>query len=120
MAARQRDSYENRGSQFKAELPTPFFPFGLADASLAWTMFPITRPILIIVIIFLILYHKNLTDLEYAAKRAAKDAAATVVDTVADKMPLVVPGVQTKGGKSEWYDKLMGKKLGDQTNETVG
>lgn len=36
-------------------------------------------------------------------------------------MPLVVPGLQSKGnsGENDWMSKLMGKKLGDQHDETV-
>jgi hypothetical protein len=36
-------------------------------------------------------------------------------------MPLVVPGLQSKGGNSgdDWMSKLMGKKLGDQHDEMV-
>ena len=37
------------------------------------------------------------------------------------KMPLVVPGLQSNdGGKTEeWMNKLVGKKIGDTSNETV-
>lgn len=36
------------------------------------------------------------------------------------KMPLVVPGLQSKDGKNDdWMGKLMGKSLGDSHNETV-
>lgn len=37
-------------------------------------------------------------------------------------MPLVVPGLQCKGGddkSSEWMNKLAGKKIGESSNETV-
>lgn len=37
-------------------------------------------------------------------------------------MPLVVPGLMSKDGGSsgdDWMSKLMGKKLGEQHNETV-
>ncbi|KAF1837566.1 hypothetical protein BDW02DRAFT_118443 [Decorospora gaudefroyi] len=36
-------------------------------------------------------------------------------------MPLVVPGLQSKDGNSsdDWMSKLMGKKLGDQHDETT-
>tara|TARA_R110002003_G_scaffold106_10_gene8775 strand:- start:5832 stop:6035 length:204 start_codon:yes stop_codon:yes gene_type:complete len=37
-------------------------------------------------------------------------------------MPLVVPGLQSKDGKSsgdDWMSKLMGKKLGDTHDEIV-
>lgn len=37
-------------------------------------------------------------------------------------MPLVVPGLQNKAGDdktSKWMNELMGKKIGDQSNETV-
>lgn len=36
-------------------------------------------------------------------------------------MPLVVPGIQSTGGGSaeEWMQKLGGKKIGDQHDETV-
>ena len=37
-------------------------------------------------------------------------------------MPLVVPGLQSKGGddkSSEWMNKLAGKKIGESSNETV-
>ena len=35
-------------------------------------------------------------------------------------MPLVVPGVTVQGGKNEeWMDKLMGKKIGEATDEVV-
>ncbi|QIX02385.1 hypothetical protein AMS68_007902 [Peltaster fructicola] len=36
-------------------------------------------------------------------------------------MPLVVPGLQSKDGNdqtSKWMNELMGKKIGDQSNET--
>ena len=40
------------------------------------------------------------------------------------KMPLVVPGLQSKDGGSDktskWMNDLMGKKIGDTSNETVG
>lgn len=35
-------------------------------------------------------------------------------------MPLVVPGINSSfGDKSEWVNKLMGKTIGDTSNETV-
>lgn len=37
-------------------------------------------------------------------------------------MPLVVPGITSQGGNdktSDWMNKLMGKKIGDNSNETV-
>jgi hypothetical protein len=37
-------------------------------------------------------------------------------------MPLVVPGITTKGGESleqEWATKLMGKKIGEKHDEVV-
>lgn len=35
-------------------------------------------------------------------------------------MPLVVPGINSSfGDKSEWVNKLMGKKISDISNETV-
>ncbi|KAF2686478.1 hypothetical protein K458DRAFT_198530 [Lentithecium fluviatile CBS 122367] len=36
-------------------------------------------------------------------------------------MPLVVPGIQSEGGKGidEWTTKLMGKKLGDSHDEVT-
>jgi len=36
-------------------------------------------------------------------------------------MPLVIPGIQSEGGKGvdEWTNKLMGKKLGDNHDEVV-
>jgi len=36
-------------------------------------------------------------------------------------MPLVVPGIQSKGGEGveEWSNKLMGKKIGDNHDEVV-
>ncbi|KAF1953389.1 hypothetical protein CC80DRAFT_494677 [Byssothecium circinans] len=36
-------------------------------------------------------------------------------------MPLVVPGLQSKGGEGidAWTNKLMGKKIGDDHNETT-
>ncbi|KAJ4367436.1 hypothetical protein N0V83_007019 [Neocucurbitaria cava] len=36
-------------------------------------------------------------------------------------MPLVVPGLQSKDGSSgdDWMSKLMGKKLGEQHDETT-
>lgn len=36
-------------------------------------------------------------------------------------MPLVVPGIQSEGGQGieAWTNKLMGKKIGDDHNETV-
>ncbi|EMD00815.1 hypothetical protein BAUCODRAFT_29195 [Baudoinia panamericana UAMH 10762] len=36
-------------------------------------------------------------------------------------MPLVVPGLMSKDGdkSSDWMNKLMGKKLGDASNETT-
>lgn len=36
-------------------------------------------------------------------------------------MPLVVPGLQSKDGKSgdDWASKLMGKKIGEQHDEVV-
>ncbi|CAP93239.1 Pc16g05690 [Penicillium rubens Wisconsin 54-1255] len=34
-------------------------------------------------------------------------------------MPLVVPGINSSfGDKSEWVNKLMGKTIGDTSNET--
>ncbi|KAJ5186328.1 hypothetical protein N7449_011092 [Penicillium cf. viridicatum] len=34
-------------------------------------------------------------------------------------MPLVVPGINSSfGDKSEWVNKLMGKKISDTSNET--
>jgi hypothetical protein len=38
-------------------------------------------------------------------------------------MPLVVPGLQSKDGdgkKDDWMNKLMGKKLGESSDTTVG
>jgi hypothetical protein len=37
-------------------------------------------------------------------------------------MPLVVPGIMTenKGKTEEWQDKLLGKKIGEHTDEVVG
>ncbi|SMQ45751.1 unnamed protein product [Zymoseptoria tritici ST99CH_1A5] len=36
-------------------------------------------------------------------------------------MPLVVPGLQSKDGdkSSNWMEKLVGKKIGDSSNETT-
>ncbi|KAJ5562060.1 hypothetical protein N7535_003477 [Penicillium sp. DV-2018c] len=35
-------------------------------------------------------------------------------------MPLVVPGINSSlGDKSEWVNKLMGKKISDTSNETT-
>lgn len=35
-------------------------------------------------------------------------------------MPLVVPGINSSmGDKSEWVNKLMGKKISEESNETV-
>ena len=36
-------------------------------------------------------------------------------------MPLVVPGLSSTGGDktSDWMNKLVGKKMGDTSNETV-
>ncbi|KAF2447585.1 hypothetical protein P171DRAFT_452822 [Karstenula rhodostoma CBS 690.94] len=36
-------------------------------------------------------------------------------------MPLVVPGIQSKGGEQidEWTNKLMGKKIGDNHDEVT-
>jgi len=37
-------------------------------------------------------------------------------------MPLVVPGLMSKGGNdktSQWANKLVGKKIGDTSNETT-
>jgi hypothetical protein len=35
-------------------------------------------------------------------------------------MPLVVPGLQSKdGNQDDWMSKLMGKKLGEQSDEMV-
>ncbi len=37
-------------------------------------------------------------------------------------MPLVVPGLTSKGGNdktSQWMNDLVGKKIGDNSNETV-
>ncbi|KAK5114862.1 hypothetical protein LTR62_002019 [Meristemomyces frigidus] len=37
-------------------------------------------------------------------------------------MPLVIPGMQSSGGDdktSGWMNKLMGKKIGDSSNETT-
>lgn len=36
-------------------------------------------------------------------------------------MPLVVPGLQSTDGDktSQWMNKLVGKKIGDTSNETV-
>jgi hypothetical protein len=37
-------------------------------------------------------------------------------------MPLVVPGLMSKGGDSktnDWMDKLMGKKIGESSDEMV-
>jgi hypothetical protein len=35
-------------------------------------------------------------------------------------MPLVVPGINSSmGEKPEWVNKLMGKTIGDSSNETV-
>lgn len=36
-------------------------------------------------------------------------------------MPLVVPGMSSKGGDqtSDWQSKLMGKKIGESTDEVV-
>ncbi|EGP91197.1 uncharacterized protein MYCGRDRAFT_78442 [Zymoseptoria tritici IPO323] len=36
-------------------------------------------------------------------------------------MPLVVPGLQSKNGdkSSNWMEKLVGKKIGDSSNETT-
>lgn len=38
------------------------------------------------------------------------------------KMPLIVPGLQTKDGKDElskWENELLGKTIGDKSDETV-
>jgi len=36
-------------------------------------------------------------------------------------MPLVIPGLQSKEGSSteEWQSQLVGKKIGDESNEIV-
>jgi len=35
-------------------------------------------------------------------------------------MPLVIPGINSSmGDKSDWVNKLMGKTIGDNSNETV-
>lgn len=35
-------------------------------------------------------------------------------------MPLVVPGINSVGGKDEWINKLMGKKISESSgDETV-
>jgi hypothetical protein len=44
----------------------------------------------------------------------------TLTTTTTYKMPLVVPGLQSKDGKGDdWMSKLMGKSIGDSHNETV-
>jgi hypothetical protein len=34
-------------------------------------------------------------------------------------MPLVVPGINSNDKTGEWMNKLMGKSLGDKSNETT-
>ena len=44
----------------------------------------------------------------------------TLTTTTTHKMPLVVPGLQSKDGKGdEWMSKLMGKSIGHSHTETV-
>lgn len=49
------------------------------------------------------------------------DRTHTRPNTTTTNMPLVVPGLQSKDGdkSSNWMEKLVGKKIGDSSNETV-
>jgi hypothetical protein len=47
-------------------------------------------------------------------------AVRTFTQTSTFNMPLVVPGLQSKdGNQDDWMSKLMGKKLGEQSDEMV-
>ncbi|KJX96398.1 hypothetical protein TI39_contig633g00008 [Zymoseptoria brevis] len=49
------------------------------------------------------------------------DRTHTRPKTTTTNMPLVVPGLQSKDGdkSSNWMEKLVGKKIGDSSNETT-
>lgn len=68
-------------------------------------MIPITRPLLLLVIVILLLYFRQDTQ-----------------NKIAKAMPLVVPGLQSKGGDDQtnkWMNDLVGKKLGEHSDEIV-
>lgn len=52
---------------------------------------------------------------------ALRNIHRALTTTTTTKMPLVVPGLQSKDGNSsdDWLSKLAGKKLGDQHDEMV-
>jgi hypothetical protein len=52
---------------------------------------------------------------------ATKPHTRLLSSSTTTNMPLVVPGLQSKDGdkSSGWMEKLVGKKIGDTSNETV-